>query len=97
MNLDWPALARAQQTVVIYMGLLGLPVICEKLIEHGLPSHHPIALIAEGTRSTQQVVTGTLEDLPEKINGSSIKPPTLIIVGEVVGLREKLAWFENRA
>jgi uroporphyrin-III C-methyltransferase/precorrin-2 dehydrogenase/sirohydrochlorin ferrochelatase len=96
VNLDWPALARTQQTVVIYMGLLGLPTICEQLIQHGLPSAHPIALVAEGTRHSQQVITGTLETLPEKIESLEIKPPTLIIVGEVVQLREKLAWFETR-
>lgn len=96
VNLDWPALARQQQTVVIYMGLLGLPVICEQLIKHGLPGDHPIALIAEGTRHNQQVLTGTLECLPSKVNPETIKPPTLIIVGSVVRLREKLAWFETR-
>lgn len=96
VNLDWPALARQQQTVVIYMGLHGLPVICEQLIKHGLPEDHPIALIAEGTRHNQQVLTGTLASLPAKANPDTIKPPTLIIVGTVVRLREKLAWFEHR-
>lgn len=96
VNLDWPALARPHQTVVIYMGLVGLPVICEELIKHGLPSDHPIALVAEGTRQSQQVLTGTLATLPETIQSQAIKPPTLIIVGNVVSLREKLAWFETR-
>lgn len=97
VDLDWPALARVQQTVVIYMGLMGLPTICEQLIHHGLPASHPIALVAEGTRQSQQVVTGTLETMVAKIEFSQIKPPTLIIVGEVVQLRDKLAWFETRA
>ena len=96
VNLDWPALARPHQTVVIYMGLVGLPVICEQLIKHGLPSEHPIALVAEGTRQSQRVLTGTLATLPETIKSQAIKPPTLIIVGNVVSLREKLAWFETR-
>lgn len=96
VNLDWQALVRPHQTVVIYMGLVGLPVICKKLIEHGLPENHPIALIAQGTRANQQVITGTLNNLPDKIKKMEIKPPTLIIVGEVVGLRDKLAWFESR-
>lgn len=96
VNLDWPALARVQQTVVIYMGLQGLPVICEQLINHGLPHTHPIALIAEGTRSSQHVLTGTLATLPALVGAETIKPPTLIIVGNVVSLREKLAWFEAR-
>ncbi|MFK7993863.1 MAG: siroheme synthase CysG [Granulosicoccus sp.] len=94
VNLDWQALVRPNQTVVIYMGLVGLPVICQKLIEHGLAEDHPIALIAQGTRSNQQVVIGTLQCLPDKISNIDIKPPTLIIVGGVVGLRDKLAWFE---
>ena len=96
VDLDWPALARPHQTVVIYMGLVGLPIICKQLIEHGLPDDHPIALIAQGTLSDQQVLTGTLGTLPEKVQFTSIKPPTLIIVGEVVSLRDKLAWFESR-
>lgn len=97
VNLDWEALSRAHQTVVIYMGLLGLPVICEQLIKHGLPASHPIALVAQGTRRNQQVLTGTLESLPGMITATTIKPPTLIIIGEVVQLRDKLAWFENRS
>ncbi len=97
VDLDWPALARPHQTVVIYMGLMGLPVICQKLVEHGLAEEHPIALIAEGTRQSQQVLTATLGTLPELVNSHIIKPPTLIIVGDVVTLREKLAWFETRS
>jgi len=96
VNLDWQALTRPHQTVVIYMGLVGLPVICEQLISHGLPGSHPIALIAQGTRANQQVITGTLQCLPDSVSNIDIKPPTLIIVGEVVGLRDKLAWFESR-
>lgn len=96
VDLDWQALARPHQTIVIYMGLVGLPVICKQLIEHGLPENYPIALVAQGTRSNQQVVTGTLKCLPASISKADIKPPTLIIIGKVVGLRDKLAWFENR-
>lgn len=94
VDLDWPVLARPQQTVVIYMGLVGLPHICQQLQENGLPADHPIAIIAKGTRSNQHVITGTLNDLPDKVQNSQIKPPTLIIVGHVVKLREQLAWFE---
>lgn len=96
INLDWPALARAHQTVVIYMGLAGLSVICQQLVKHGLPATHPIALVAQGTRSNQQVLTGTLASLPELVEAEDINPPTLIIVGSVVQLRKKLAWFETR-
>ena len=96
VNLDWQALTRTNQTVVIYMGLVGLPVICEKLIEHGLPPEHPVALVAQGTTARQQIVSGTLVDIAFKLKTLEVKPPTLIIIGTVVGLREKLAWFENR-
>jgi len=96
VDLDWQALARANQTLVIYMGLVGLPIICEKLIEHGLTPTHPIALVAQGTTSRQKIVSGTLIDITEKLATLEIKPPTLIIVGTVVGLRDKLAWFEKR-
>lgn len=97
VNLDWDALARAQQTVVIYMGLEGLPVICQQLMTHGLPAAHPIAIVSQGTLSNQQVITGTLETLPELVAKASVKAPTLIIIGSVVSLRDKLAWFETRA
>ena len=96
VDLDWHALARPHQTVVIYMGLVGLPVICTQLIEHGLSSDHPIALVAQGTTSKQKVITGTLKNMPAETKKADIKPPTLIIIGEVVGLRDKLAWFEER-
>ncbi|MFK7859843.1 MAG: siroheme synthase CysG [Granulosicoccus sp.] len=96
VNLDWQTLARPHQTVVIYMGLVGLPIICKQLVNHGLPENHPVALIAQGTRSNQAVITGTLDCLPDSVSKMDIKPPTLIIVGEVVGLRDKLAWFEKR-
>ncbi|MFK7892756.1 MAG: siroheme synthase CysG [Granulosicoccus sp.] len=96
VNLDWPSLARPGQTVVIYMGLVGLPVICQQLQEHGLESDHPVAIIAKGTRRNQRVISGTLANLPDKVATSDIKAPTLIIVGHVVKLRERLAWFETR-
>jgi uroporphyrin-III C-methyltransferase/precorrin-2 dehydrogenase/sirohydrochlorin ferrochelatase len=93
-QLDWEALARPRQTIVIYMGLLGLPQLCAKLVEHGLPAATPAAIVQHGTTSAQRVVTGTLESLPALAVAAALRPPTLIIVGEVVKLREKLAWFE---
>ncbi|HQR50995.1 MAG TPA: siroheme synthase CysG [Methylophilaceae bacterium] len=96
VNLDWPALVRPNHTVVIYMGLEGLPEICKKLIEHGLPPQHPIAVVQQGTTRHQRVMTGTLSDLPGRVAAEGFKAPTLTIVGEVVGLREKLAWFDPR-
>jgi uroporphyrin-III C-methyltransferase/precorrin-2 dehydrogenase/sirohydrochlorin ferrochelatase len=94
MRLDWEALARPRQTVVVYMGLLGLPVLCGELIEHGMPAETPAAIVQQGTTRSQRVVTGTLASLPGLASSAQLRPPTLIIVGEVVRLRERLAWFE---
>jgi uroporphyrin-III C-methyltransferase/precorrin-2 dehydrogenase/sirohydrochlorin ferrochelatase len=93
MNLDWDALARPRQTVVVYMGLHGLDTLCAKLIEHGLPETTPIAIVQHGTQPTQRVITGTLKTLPAIAEREKPQAPTLIIVGGVVTLREKLAWF----
>ena len=94
VDLDWEALTRPQQTVVIYMGLTGLETICRKLIEHGLPPGWPAAVVQQGTTRHQRVITGTLADLAKKVASAGFKAPTLTIIGEVVKLREKLAWFE---
>jgi len=95
MNLDWPGLARKRQTVVIYMGLHGLGELCTKLIEHGLPADWPAAIVQQGTTPNQRSVTGTLATLPSLAEAAQLKAPTLIIVGEVVTLRDKLGWFEK--
>ena len=97
MGLDWPGLARRRQTVVIYMGLHGLPTLCRELIAHGLPDDWPAAIVQQGTTANQRTVTGTLTSLPQLAAAARLKAPTLIIVGEVVRLREKLAWFEKLA
>lgn len=93
MNLDWPGLARRRQTVVIYMGLSGLSHLCAKLMEHGLPADWPAAIVQHGTQPSQRTVTGTLGTLPNLAAAASLRAPTLIIVGEVVTLRDKLRWF----
>ncbi len=93
MDLDWEMLARPNQTVVIYMGLLGLPVLCQQLIAHGLIPETPAAIVQQGTTPSQKVVIGTLNSLPQLAVNAHLKPPTLIIVGAVVSLQEKLAWF----
>ncbi len=93
MNLDWEQLARPRQTVVVYMGLHGLAELCGKLIEHGMPDTTPIAIVQHGTQPTQRVFTGTLATLPAIAEREQPVAPTLIIVGGVVTLREKLAWF----
>ena len=94
LDLDWVAMSRPRQTVVIYMGLVGLKEICEKLIEHGVAATMPVAVVQQGTTQRQKVVTATLADLAEKVAAAGMKPPCLTIIGEVVKLREKLNWFE---
>jgi uroporphyrin-III C-methyltransferase/precorrin-2 dehydrogenase/sirohydrochlorin ferrochelatase len=94
INLDWEGIVRPDQTIVIYMGLHGLDILCRELVAHGLSSRMPAAIVQQGTTRHQKVVTGTLETLPRRALEARLKPPTLIIVGEVVRLREKLAWFD---
>jgi len=94
VDLNWRMLAQPQQTVVIYMGLHGLPIICEQLIAHGLPEDTPAALIQQGTTRHQQVYTATLRTLDKVVaRAGGAKAPTLIVIGEVVRLRDKLNWF----
>ncbi len=93
IDLDWPNLARPHQTIVIYMGLVGLPVLCQQLIQHGLPEETPAAIIQQGTTQQQKTVTGTLNTLPQLAVAAHLNPPTLIIVGEVVKLHRTLRWF----
>jgi uroporphyrin-III C-methyltransferase / precorrin-2 dehydrogenase / sirohydrochlorin ferrochelatase len=95
LDLDWEALARPGQTIVIYMGLASLPLLCRELIAHGLPRDMPAAVIEQGTTAAQRVVTGSLSTLPALAADAALRPPTLIIVGEVVRLRDRLAWFEH--
>ncbi|ROR32154.1 siroheme synthase CysG [Inmirania thermothiophila] len=94
LDLNWPALAQPGQTVVFYMGLHGAPVLAREMIRHGRAPQTPVALVQKGTTPEQRVVETTLEGLPRAARESGLEPPTLIIVGEVVRLREKLAWFE---
>jgi uroporphyrin-III C-methyltransferase/precorrin-2 dehydrogenase/sirohydrochlorin ferrochelatase len=94
MNLNWSQLAQPNQTVVFYMGLLGLPVICRELIAHGVSPEMPVALVQQGTTETQKVFTGTLVNIQEIVEREKPKPPTLIIVGKVVELQEKLSWYK---
>ena len=93
IDLDWVAMSRPNQTVVIYMGLVGLKEICGKLIAHGVSASMPAAVVQQGTTQKQKVVAATLADLAEKVNADDMKPPSLTIIGEVVKLRETLNWF----
>ena len=97
LDLHWDQLARRGQTVVIYMGLNTLPDLCARLIDNGLPADWPAAVVEEGTSARQRVVTGTLASLPQAVRSAAVEGPSLVIVGEVVRLREQLAWFKNKA
>ncbi len=96
MDLNWNALVQPQQTVVVYMGLLGIDVLCRELIAHGMSADMPAALIQQGTTRTQRVLIGTLDTLPDIVQRTEVHAPTLIIIGEVVRLHDKLAWFETQ-
>jgi uroporphyrin-III C-methyltransferase/precorrin-2 dehydrogenase/sirohydrochlorin ferrochelatase len=93
INLNWQGLAQPDQTIVFYMGLTGLPIICEQLVKHGLALNTPIAMVQSATTSKQKVVTGTLKDIQNKAKEATITTPALIIVGSVVSLHDKLHWF----
>ncbi|MGM0534639.1 MAG: uroporphyrinogen-III C-methyltransferase [Pseudomonadota bacterium] len=94
-DLDWPTLAGPGQTLVFYMGLGSLALIGEQLQCHGLSPQTPVALIEQGTTARQRVHVGTLRELPPTGEVVTIRPPTLIIVGSVVNLHERLAWFDR--
>lgn len=95
LHLHWDSLAQPGQTVVIYMGLGALPQLCAKLIEHGLPPDWPAALVEEGTSYSQRVIVATLADLPVRADAEKVTGASLVIVGEVVKLRDKLNWFKK--
>jgi uroporphyrin-III C-methyltransferase/precorrin-2 dehydrogenase/sirohydrochlorin ferrochelatase len=94
IDLNWNMLAQPAQTVVFYMGLLGLPIICRELKAHGRAGSTPAALVEQGTTQNQRVLVGTLDTLPALVEQHDVQPPTLIIVGEVVALQERLQWFQ---
>lgn len=93
VDLNWPMLANANQTVVFYMGLQGVEVICRELIAHGRDASTPAALVQQGTTPSHRVLIGDLTSLPGLVASNEVKAPTLIIIGEVVALHEKLQWF----
>jgi uroporphyrin-III C-methyltransferase/precorrin-2 dehydrogenase/sirohydrochlorin ferrochelatase len=97
LDLNWDTLVRPKQTVVIYMGVHGLARLCEGLVAHGLAATTPAAIIEKGTTAAQRVVTGTLGTLAQLAAGARVRPPALVIVGEVVRLREKLCWYQPRS
>ena len=97
LQLNWEQLAQRGQTVVIYMGLHTLPQLCEQFIAHGLPADWPAALVEDGTSPKQRVISATLGDLPQRVAAAGVQGASLVIVGEVVRLREKLAWYQGSA
>jgi uroporphyrin-III C-methyltransferase/precorrin-2 dehydrogenase/sirohydrochlorin ferrochelatase len=92
-NLDWPSFQSESETLVFYMGLVGLPLICEQLQLHGRSAATPIALIERATTDDQRVITGTLATMVDIVKREQPKAPTLIMVGGVVELHGELAWF----
>jgi uroporphyrin-III C-methyltransferase/precorrin-2 dehydrogenase/sirohydrochlorin ferrochelatase len=91
-------MVQPHQTVVIYMGLGALPQLSRGLTDHGLPSSWPAALVEQGTTPRQRVVTATLATLAAQAKLAALQPPTLVILGEAVKLRDQLTWFaENGA
>ena len=95
-GIEWPRLATAHGTLVFLMGMTNLPQIVERLKREGKPGSTPVAVIRWGTRTTQRTLVGTLDDIVVKAQAAGMEPPTVIVVGEVVGLREQLNWFERR-
>lgn len=93
--LDWPALTGSQGTLVFLMGMKNLPFIVDKLIRGGRPSSMPVAIIRWGTRPAQVTVAGTLADIVDRAAQAKLEPPVVIVVGDVVRLREQLNWFER--
>ncbi len=93
-NLDWEKLIVPRQTLVIYMGMVGLEEICHALIAHGMSPEMPAALVQQGTTPEQKVIVGTVATLPGQAKDAH--PPTLIIIGKVVTLRSKLEWFQGK-
>ena len=96
-KLDWALLARPGHTSVFYMGLGHLENIVARLREHGVPAERAAAVVEEGTRAEQRVVTGTLADLSDKVRAAGVQSPALLIVGEVARLHDTLQWFNAAA
>jgi uroporphyrin-III C-methyltransferase/precorrin-2 dehydrogenase/sirohydrochlorin ferrochelatase len=92
-ELDWASLAKPNQTVAIYMGVVKSPHIQAQLIAHGRAANTPVAIIENGTRKNQRVFTTTLENLAVEIEQQQIQSPALLIIGEVAALHHELAWF----
>ncbi len=95
-NIHWDKLATGVGTLVFLMGVGNLSKIAENLVRHGRSFDTPVAVIRRGTVAEQKTVAGTLEDIADKVKDAGLKPPAIIVVGDVVGLREELNWFETK-
>lgn len=95
-SINWHALATTGGTLVFFMGVKNLANITGQLLHFGMPAHTPVALVRWGTTPSQQTITGTLETIQSVAEAAAIKPPSLIVVGDVVSCRETMKWFENR-
>lgn len=95
LDLNWSALVQARQTVVVYMGLAGLPVLSQQLLKHGMPADMPAALVQQGTTEQQQVWVSTIAELPNVAEKEKPVAPTLVIIGDVVKLHNSLSWFNT--
>lgn len=94
LEINWQALAALKQTLVFYMGLSKLELISQQLIAAGMPASTPMAIIEKGCTAQQRVISGQLQNLQSRVASQSVQSPALIVVGQVVGLHEQLAWFE---
>jgi len=94
MDLNWDTLIQPRQTIAVYMGIVGLEVLCRELIARGMSETMPAALIQQGTTHKQKVYISDLASLPDIPKQHDIQPPTMIIIGEVVKLHENLSWFD---
>ncbi len=97
LALDWKTLIRPDQTVAVYMGLSNLPVLASGAQQAGVDMSTPVAVIENGTRPNQIVVTGPLSQIEERVRSAGLKGPAMILIGSVVGLREKLNWAGQNA
>ena len=94
-ELDWASLAKPNQTLAIYMGVIKSPHIQQQLITHGRAATTPVAIVENGTRKSQRVITTQLEQLAETITEHQVQSPALLIIGEVASLHAELAWFNK--
>lgn len=95
-NIDWSKLSTGAGTLVIYMGIKNLPIIVENLVKYGRDPKTPVAVVRWASTPEQRSVVGTLETITQVVADAEVKPPALIIVGEVVKLRDSIDWFEKR-